>query len=160
MGPHILDRRLEPSMTPEQIALVRTSMAALGDGDDVVRRFYDRLFELAPETRSLFPDDLEALRSSFLATLTELVASLDELPDFALQTRALGARHRGYGAQAAHFAVVRDALLETLADSLGDDFTEEHAAAWGQAYDLVAEVMQQGASAATQGPSLSSRRPR
>ncbi len=147
-------------MTPEQIALVRTSMADLGDGDDVIRRFYDRLFALAPETRALFPDDLDTQRSSFLATLTELVASLDELPDFALQTRALGARHRGYGAQAGHFPVVRDALIETLAESLGDAFTDEHAVAWTQAYDMVAEVMQQGASAATQGPSLSSRRPR
>jgi len=147
-------------MTPEQIALVRTSMASLDDADDTVRCFYERVFELAPETRDLFPDDLEQLRTSFFATLTELVASLDELPDLALQTRALGARHRGYGARAAHYQVVRVALLEALAASLGDRFTPAHAEAWGQAYDLMAEVMQQGASAATQGPSLSSRRPR
>jgi len=147
-------------MTPEQIALVQSSMAALGDGDDVVRRFYDRLFELAPDSRDLFPDDLESLRVSFLATLTELVGSLDELPDFALQTRALGARHRGYGVGAAHYQYVRTALLETLAASLGDDFTDEHDAAWRQAYDLMAEVMQQGASAAGRGPTLASRRRR
>lgn len=147
-------------MTPEQIALVQTSMAALGDADDVVRRFYDRLFDLAPDTRALFPDELDELRTSFRATLADLVASLDDLPDFALQTRALGARHRGYGVTAVHYRAVRDALLETLAESLGDGFTDDHAEAWGQAYDLMAEVMQQGASAATQGPSLSSRRPR
>lgn len=147
-------------MTPEQIELVQSSMRQLGDGDVVVRRFYDRVFELEPGTRDLFPDDLDQLRASFLATLTELVASLAELPDMALQSRALGARHRGYGVQASHYAVVRTALLETLATSLGDDFTPAHVEAWERAYDLMAEVMQQGAAAASGGPSIASRRPR
>lgn len=146
-------------MTPEQIALVQRSMAELGERDDVVRRFYERLFESAPDTRPLFPEDMDGLRTSFLATLSELVQSLDALPDFALQTRALGARHRGYGVSAVHYRAVRSALLETLAESLGDGFTEAHGEAWGRAYDLMAEVMQQGASAATQAPSLSTRRP-
>ena len=145
-------------MTPEQIALVKSSMAALSGGDDVVRCFYDRLFELAPETRALFPESLDAQRVSFLATLRELVDSLDELPDLALQGRALGARHRGYGVRAAHYRAVRTALIEALSASLGDAFTDEHAEAWRQAYDLMAEVMQQGASAAGQGPTLASRR--
>jgi hemoglobin-like flavoprotein len=147
-------------MTPEQIELVQSSMRELGDGEAVVRRFYDRVFELAPDTRSMFPDDLEALRANFLATLTDLVASLAELPDMALQSRALGARHRGYGVQAGHYAVVRTALLDTLATSLGDDFTPAHAEAWERAYDLMAEVMQQGAAAAAEAPSIASRRPR
>ena len=95
-------------MTPEQIALVRTSMAAVDDRDDLVRAFYDRLFELAPDTRALFPQDMARLRSSFLATLTELVASLDQVPDLALHSMALGARHRGYGVHAAHFVVQAD----------------------------------------------------
>src|SRR5690242_1837633 len=97
MGPGSLHRPPEPVMTPEQIELVQSSLQELGDGDLVVRRFYDRVFGLAPDTRSLFPDDLDLLRTSFLATLSELDASLDELPDMALQSRALGARHRGYG---------------------------------------------------------------
>src|SRR5690349_15572703 len=105
-----VDRPPEATVNPDQITLVQTSMAELGADDDVVRRFYDRVFELAPETRALFPDDLEGLRANFLATLTELVASLDELPDLALQSRALGARHRGYGVHASHYRVVRTAL--------------------------------------------------
>jgi hemoglobin-like flavoprotein len=147
-------------MTPEQIELVQTSLEELGDGDAVVRRFYDRMFELAPDTRALFPDDLDQLRASFLATLSELVASLDELPDMALQSRALGARHRGYGVQASHYSVVRTALIDTLATSIGDSFTPAHVEAWERAYDLMAEVMQQGAAAASGGPSIASRRPR
>jgi hemoglobin-like flavoprotein len=134
-------------------------MIALGDGDDVVRRFYDRVFQLAPDTRHLFPDDLDELRANFLDTLTELVRSLDDLPGFALQTRSLGARHRGYGVRAEHYRIVRTALLATLAESLGEAFTDEVDRAWTQAYDLMAEVMQQGGSAADAGPTLSSRRP-
>jgi hemoglobin-like flavoprotein len=146
-------------MTPEQIALVQQSLGELRDaGDDVVRAFYDRLFATAPDTRALFPDDMASLRASFLATLTEMIAMLDDLPAFALQARDLGARHRRYGVRAGHYAVVGDALLETMEGSLAG-FTPAHADAWQQAYTLIAEVMQQGASAAGSGTTLASRRP-
>ncbi len=46
-------------MTPQQIDLVQTSFKKVvpiaGTAADL---FYDRLFEIAPEVRSLFPQDL------------------------------------------------------------------------------------------------------
>ena len=61
-------------MTPEQLFLVESSVAALGPVlDDVVAAFYDRLFELAPDTRVLFGDDLVVQRGKFTADFVHRV---------------------------------------------------------------------------------------
>jgi hemoglobin-like flavoprotein len=47
-------------MTPEQIDLVRKSFDALWPfRRKLADQFYDRFFELAPDTRRLFPTDME-----------------------------------------------------------------------------------------------------
>ncbi len=43
--------------------------------------------------------------------------------------------------KASHYATVGRALLDTLRTGLGDAFTPDVAAAWGEAYELLAGVM-------------------
>ena len=71
--------------------------------------------------------------------------SLDEL---LAHTRALGARHVGYGVRAADYQTLGDALLAALAAILGDSFDAPTREAWALAYNLVAETMLEGAAAA------------
>jgi len=47
-----------------------------------------------------------------------------------------------------HYATVGSALLWTLEQGLGEQFTPEVREAWTAAYGLLAQVMQQGAEAA------------
>lgn len=48
-------------MTPQQVQLIRNSFALVEQREhDFVDRFYERLFEIAPDARSLFPADLRA----------------------------------------------------------------------------------------------------
>jgi hemoglobin-like flavoprotein len=70
---------------------------------------------------------------------------LDELLG---HTRALGARHVGYGARAADYQTVGAALLAALAAVLGDSFDTLTREAWTLAYNLMAETMLEGAAAA------------
>jgi hypothetical protein len=52
-------------MTPEQIDLVRKSFDALWPfRRKLAEQFYGRFFELAPDTRRLFPNDMESSNSS------------------------------------------------------------------------------------------------
>ena len=53
----------------------------------------------------------------------------------------LGKRHSGYGVQDAHYDTVGAALLKTLGQGLGDDFTVETKAAWVSVYGVMADVM-------------------
>ena len=60
--------------------------------------------------------------------------------------QALGRRHAGYGVTDEHYETVGEALLWTLHQGLGEDFTPNVAAAWATAYALLADVMKQAAA--------------
>jgi hemoglobin-like flavoprotein len=128
-------------VTPDQIDRVERLVKRVGASDEFAIRFYDRLFDAAPETRAMFPD-LDAQRDKLrteLETLVRLIRNIDELE---AEAGSLGARHRSYGVRAAHYRLARDAMTGALVDLLGDEFTAPDQAAWGRAYDLIAELMQ------------------
>lgn len=138
-------------ITPEQIARVRSTWAlALAAGDDVAAGFYDRLFEIAPQVKPLFAHANTAAQSDKLSrTLEIVVRSLDDLPSLATDLRAMGRRHEGYGAEPAHYALVGDALVWTIAQAVGPSFTERDSEAWVAVYGALVEAMQSGNAAPT-----------
>ena len=103
--------------------------------------FYDRLFEIAPETRSLFPDDLTAQKKKFITMLATVVANLPEFKRIALIVDDLGVRHATYGVVAKHYAPFGIALMEALEESLGVEFTPPVKSAWAEAYMILADAM-------------------
>ena len=103
--------------------------------------FYDRLFEIAPEVRSMFPQDMKEQKSKLLAMLGTAVTNLHKLETILPAVKALGQRHKGCGVTAAHYAPVGAALLWTLEKGLGADFTPEVKAAWTETYTTLAGVM-------------------
>lgn len=129
-------------MTPQQIELVQTSFKKVvpiaGTAADL---FYSRLFEIAPETRSLFPADLKDQKVKLMAMLGTAVTNLHKLETILPAVKALGERHKDYGVTAAHYAPVGAALLWTLEKGLGPDFTPEVKAAWTETYTALAGVM-------------------
>ena len=129
-------------MTPEQITLVQTSFKKVvpiaGTAADL---FYDRLFEIAPPVRTLFPSDLTEQKVKLMAMLGTAVTNLHQLDTILPAVRALGERHKGYGVTADHYAPVGAALLWTLEKGLGPDFTPETKEAWTAAYTALAGVM-------------------
>src|SRR5215471_1041162 len=136
-------------MTPEQITLVQTSYQSLGPRlPDMAARFYQELFRRDPALRSLFTIDLAEQQVRFARKLTELVEAIPRLDDLLAHTRALGARHVGYGVRAADYQTLGDALLAALAALLDDSFDARTREAWALAYNLVAETMLEGAAAA------------
>ena len=54
----------EKQMTAEQVALVQDSFAKVVPiADQAAMMFYDRLFELAPQIKKMFPADMTGQRS-------------------------------------------------------------------------------------------------
>jgi len=136
-------------MTPEQITLVQTSYQSLGPRlPDMAARFYQELFRRDPALRSLFTIDLAEQQVRFARKLTELVEAIPRLDELLAHTRALGARHVGYGVRAADYQTVGAALIDALAAVLGDGFDPETRQAWVLAYNLMAETMLDGAASA------------
>ena len=136
-------------MTPEQITLVQSSFNRLdADLPAMAARFYQELFERNPALRPLFTTDMAEQRVKFAQKLTEIVQSIPRLGELLIHTRALGARHVGYGVRATDYQTVGDSLLAALAATLGDEFDAQTREAWILAFNIVAETMLEGAAAA------------
>jgi hemoglobin-like flavoprotein len=136
-------------MTPEQITLVQSSFERLGPQlPAMATRFYQELFGRDPALRDLFTTDLAQQEVRFAEKLTELVRAMPRLAELLTHTRALGARHLGYGVRAADYQTVGAALLAALATILGSGFDAPTRQAWTLAYNLVAETMLERAAAA------------
>ena len=103
--------------------------------------FYDRLFELAPQTRAMFPDDMIEQRRKLMAMLAGVVKGLGNLEQVLPAASALAKRHVSYRAKAEHYPVVGVALLWTLEKGLGNGWTPEVADAWGTAYRTLSGYM-------------------
>ena len=136
-------------MTPEQIILVQSSFERLGpDLPALTARFYQEVFQRDPSLRPLFPSDLTELRVKFAQKLTEIVRAMPRLGELLTHTRALGARHVGYGVRAADYQTVGDSLIAALAGVLGEEFDAATREAWVLAFNIVAETMLEGAAVA------------
>lgn len=134
-------------MTPEELALVKeTAEIVCADGDVFARSFYDTLFEIAPETRGLFPADLTQQRGKLVDELVFLIGAADDLEPFLVRARELGRRHADYGVQYHDYDALGAALLTAVADAVGDEWSIEHQRAWSKLYRLIADVMREGAS--------------
>jgi hemoglobin-like flavoprotein len=134
-------------MTPEQVKLVQDSFAKVAPiADKAADLFYDRLFVIAPEVRSLFPDDLSAQKKKLMQMLTTAVTNLHQVEKIVPAVQDLGRRHVGYGVSAKHYEPVGAALLWTLEQGLGPAFTAEVKEAWTVTYTTVADVMKAAAA--------------
>ena len=129
-------------MTSEQIALVQQSFANVAPiSEQAATLFYDRLFEIAPKVRAMFPADMTGQRQKLMATLGVVVNGLSDLPSVLPAASALAQRHVTYGARPEHYPVVGEALLWTLEKGLGDAWTPDLAAAWAAAYGTLSGYM-------------------
>ena len=129
-------------MTPDQIKLVQESFAKVAPiSEQAAVLFYDRLFEIAPSVRAMFPHDMTEQRRKLMATLAIVVNGLSNLEMILPAASSLATRHVAYGAKAEHYPVVGEALLWTLEKGLGSDWTPAVADAWVAAYTTLSEFM-------------------
>jgi hemoglobin-like flavoprotein len=117
-------------MTRRQVGLVRKSFAALLPvAEAAAALFYARLFELDPTLRSSLSGDLREHGRRLMHMLTIVVRGLDTPETLEPALRALG-RQVGYSVTRAHDASAELALLWSLEQALGSDFTPEVREAW------------------------------
>ena len=139
-------------MHPVQIQLVQSSFARVEPiADTAAALFYARLFELDPSLRPMFRGSIEEQGKKLMMTLKVVVTGLTRLEALVPAVQALGRRHAGYGVSDAHYDTVAEALLWTLQQGLGEDFTPDVATAWATAYGILADVMKAAMAEADEG---------
>jgi hemoglobin-like flavoprotein len=133
-------------MTTQHTALIRAGWNELGSQAPAFAAcFYDTLFMLDPTLKALFKGDMALQHHKLVGMLGSAIDLLDRPDQLLPALRSLGGRHGKYGVQDAHYAVVGQALLDTLAETLGDRFTPATRAAWTETYGFIAKVMMESA---------------
>ena len=135
------------TLTLEQKELVRSTWAMVAPiSEDAARLFYNRLFEVDPSTMALFNHTNMAEQGKKLMQMIQVVvASLDNLERVRTAVEHLGRRHVEYGVKEEHYDSVGTALLWTLEQGLGEQFTAEAKEAWSETYGLLATIMKDAA---------------
>lgn len=132
-------------MEPKTITLVQESFDKVKPiAPTAAKIFYDKLFELDPQLKPLFPSGEEAMKTQGNKLMTMLgaaVAGLNNLDALIPVLKDLGKRHVGYNVKPSHYNTVGEALLDTLSEGLGDDFTPEVKTAWATVYGTMSSVM-------------------
>lgn len=133
-------------MTPNEIACVKAGWAKLIPiAEQAASLFYSRLFATHPELRLLFKGDMDEQGRRIMGMIHSTVMALDDPAAMAPRLRASGARHASYGVKREDYDKMGDALLWTLEQLLGQDFTPESRAAWVSVYQDLARTMREGA---------------
>jgi hemoglobin-like flavoprotein len=133
--------------TAQQIVLLRQTFSAIEAQSDIAALvFYRNLFALDPSLRALFHTSIELQGRKLMEALEFTTATLEDPKKLVPVLEAMGRRHVTYGTKQAHYDTVTRAMLQTLAETLGEKFTAPVAEAWKLALGFVCEAMQRGAS--------------
>jgi len=129
-----------------QQELVRTTFARLAVMPEVAGAlFYERLFATNPSFRPLFKNDMRIQGVKLMTMLAMVVYNLPEPGQVLPAIRELAVRHVEYGVKLADYDALREALLWTLEQALGEDFGPSVRKAWTVCYDELAGEMKAAA---------------
>ena len=144
------------SVSAYQKMLVEKTFRAIANHSEAVAgTFYARLFELDPSLSQLFKRDLKTQGQMLMQMIAVAVTSLNNLDALVPAVQALGARHVNYGVKKADYQTVGGALLWTLEQYLGAEFTPEVKEAWTAVYVLLVETATEHAYSDAPVPNVS-----
>ena len=129
-------------METTEVALIQSTFASVKPiSEQAAALFYGRLFEIAPNVKPLFKGDMVEQGRKLMATLAFVVQGLSNLPTILPAASALAKRHVAYGVKPEDYTPVGAALLWTLEQGLGPQWTPAAAAAWTKAYATLSHYM-------------------
>lgn len=130
-------------LTDSQIEMVQESFAKVVPiADTAASIFYGRLFEIAPQVKPMFGNaDMSEQGKKLMTTIGIAVKGLTDLEKIVPTVQRLGVAHIEYGVKKEHFPIVGEALLYTLEQGLGEDWSAELSEAWATTYQVLADTM-------------------
>jgi len=130
-------------MTTKQIELVKSTWAIVSKLDmiEVGSLFYNRLFEIAPQTKPLFSTSVEEQARKAMSMLNYIILKIDRLPDIVDEVTKLAQAHAKYGVKPEHYLLGGTALLWTLEKGLGEHWNDEVRDAWAKCYTTLSNAL-------------------
>ena len=132
-------------MTPEQIQIVRLTLAQATTGERALGRdFYQRLFAIAPDLRGRFHGDVEAESSKLKDALKLAFASLSDMPFLVATLEALARRGIARELSDHHCRAIAKSLLWAVESRIGAAFTPRVCDAWIAFLATVVSILRPG----------------
>jgi len=131
------------------VALLTESFHLVAErAPDITHRFYGHLFGKYPQARAMFHRKPQAQQEKMLAeALGAVIAHLEDAAWLVATLTAMGDKHIEYGVTSEMYGWVGDALMTTLREIAGADWTDAHERAWGEAYGAITSIMDPAARA-------------
>jgi hemoglobin-like flavoprotein len=138
---------LPAGLTERQQQLIRASFErVLPVGETAAALFYERLFTLDPRLNALFKGGIDELGRKLMAMLRRVVDHSHCIGRLVPVLRELGRRHDSYGVTDRDYDTAAAALIWTLEQQLGADFTAETREAWTICCGILADEMKAAAN--------------
>lgn len=139
---------MNSSITYEQVQLIKKTWKIFRAIDPLIvgDTFYSKLFAESPSLRRMFPRNMDEQYRKLMDMLNTIIGKLDRPDNLATDINTMAMRHAEYGIRPAHYKLAGEALLWTLQQGLGTDWTPAISKAWTDGYTIVAGTMIASAS--------------
>ena len=125
------------------ISLIETSFEKLApNANQMAKLFYKELFEKYPSVKPLFKNTrMKEQEKKLVSALSTVVSSLRSPDELEAVLVSLGSKHIKYGAEPQHYEAVIETLLQVMAKTVGEEWSEEIENTWKKALNSVASTM-------------------
>ena len=130
-----------------QLELQASVHVLLKEEDDFAKRFYEKVFAIAPFVRELFKKSMLDQGRLLTHMIGGIVYALSRPSYLSLGLKKLGFDHLKYGVKAEYYPVVKTAMLDTIEETLEKEgeMGECTMEAWEKAMDFIIDIMLKGA---------------
>jgi class 3 adenylate cyclase len=124
-----------------QLELQASLPIMLEDQDQFAKIFYDKVFEMAPGVRSLFRNNMTDQGRLLTHMLGGIVYALSRPEHLRSGLKRLGENHVNYGVREDHYPIIKEAMLYSIAEIMGERRTEKTLDAWNAALEYIIGAM-------------------
>jgi len=130
------------NMNKRELERVQVSWEKVApNADKFVQLFYNKLFELDPQLQSLFKRSMRMQGRKIMSMFSSAVEYMGHTEKVLPPLIAAGKRHIQYGVADKDYETVRQALMQTMSEALGEEFDSETRLAWELAYNSIQDIM-------------------
>lgn len=131
-------------LTTQDISIVKSTVPLLeAGGVAVTEHFYNRMFEHNPELKDIFNMSNQRNNAQRIALFEAILAYAKHIEDPSVLMpviERITQKHASFHILPAHYQIVGLHLIETMRELLPNEFTPEVEAAWGSAYQVLANL--------------------
>ncbi len=134
---------MSEQLDQQQIEILEETFAKLApQGEQLVEKFYEKLFSRYPQVKPLFANvDQKEQQKKLLSGLVLVINNIRKPEALGPALTSMGKRHQQYGVVAEQYPLVADTMLEVMGELAGDLWTDDVKRAWTNALNTVATAM-------------------